>query len=135
MQRAILIPSTGIRRNLNRKPRFRTIITPASIPGSFYAYVLQYSDGSYYISHSDDVESCIQERIHALGLCKSAAARKFHLISVEGPYTESMAKARAEWLQRWSKQSDPADSFVRFICMHVSIECEFKPGRKRKRTQ
>ena len=68
----------------------------------FFCYILECSDGSYYVGVTDDPDQRLREHNDGKGADWTAARRPVRLVWTEEHPTLSSARRRENQLKRWS---------------------------------
>jgi tRNA/rRNA methyltransferase len=74
----------------------------------YYTYILECSDGSLYVGHTDDLPARITAHNAGLGPAFTACRRPVRLAYSEAHRTRDAAIARERQLKRWSAQKKRA---------------------------
>jgi len=86
---------------------------PSSPPAPFYVYILECSDGSYYVGYARDPEERLQRHNAGRGSAWTRRRLPVRLACLEPARDEPAAMAREAQLKRWSAPKKAGDVEVR----------------------
>jgi len=75
---------------------------------SYHVYIPRCSDGSYYVGHTDDLETRVRRHNDGCGPAYARARRPVMLAYSERHATEASAVAREGQLKHWSRTKKKA---------------------------
>ncbi|MFA6186140.1 MAG: GIY-YIG nuclease family protein [Phycisphaerae bacterium] len=85
----------------------------------WYVYILKCSDGSYYVGHTDSVESRVERHNAGQAAQWTACRLPVRLVFKEVQPTEQQAMKREIQIKRWSRQKKEALVAGDFLTLKV----------------
>lgn len=89
-------------------PPLPAIDCPPHVENLVWVYILQTSDGTFYLGQSCDVRERLRNHQLGLGSTHTADHREPRLVYAEGPVSLNDAVAREQQLKRWSRAKKDA---------------------------
>ena len=84
-------------------------MSPTANP-PFYVYILRCADGSYYVGHTNDLDSRVRTHNDGRGATWTRCRRPVRLVYTEPSASQASAMAREKQLKRWSAAKKRASS-------------------------
>ncbi|BEV13661.1 GIY-YIG nuclease family protein [Herbaspirillum sp. DW155] len=75
---------------------------------AFYVYLLRCSDGSYYVGHTDNIETRMAQHQSAALKCYTSTRRPVQLLKTESFDTRDEALAAEQQLKGWTRRKKEA---------------------------
>ncbi len=71
--------------------------------GAFFVYILQCSDGSYYVGHAEDLHKRVDAHNRGQAAAHTRSRRPVTLVYSERATDEAAAMGRGRQIKRWSR--------------------------------
>ena len=95
----------------------------------WFVYILDCSDGSYYVGHTEDVPARVRRHQDAKGAAWTAARRPVSLVFEEEHPSEAAAVARERQIKKWSRQKKEALITDKLTILKTLSRCRGLHGR------
>jgi len=92
----------------NMPDSFSTIACPEPVEGLSYVYILQSTDGTYYVGQTHDLRERLRKHRLGLGAKHTSDHPGCRLVYWEGPFSLIDAVQREAQLKRWSRAKKEA---------------------------